>query len=308
MSEPIAYLHGRFVPVSQASLHVFDLGIVGGVAVSEMLRTFQHAPFRVDEHLQRLQQSHELTGLRPQLPMAELRDVLMQVVRHNTGLMSFDDDLGVIVFVTAGLNPTYVGREAATHAGCSVGVHTFPLPYATWAAKYDAGVELAVSQVPALPNEIVDRRIKSRSRLHWTLADRDVRARFPNATALLLDADGSVTETAACNVCIVKNRVVSSPPPGTVLEGVSLSMLLELATKLGLNCERRRLTVDDVAYADEVWLTSTPPCVLPVTRFEGRPVGNGQPGPLYRELLAAWSDAVGVDIRGQMQRTAGASR
>ncbi|MDZ4687806.1 MAG: aminotransferase class IV [Planctomycetaceae bacterium] len=302
MSEPIAYLNRRFVPVSQASLHVFDLGVVGGVAVSEMLRTFQHAPFCVDEHLRRLQQSLELTGLEPRLPMAELRDMLMQVVRHNTGLLSFDDDLGVIVFVTAGLNPTYVGRDTATHAGGTVGVHTFPLPYATWAAKYDLGVELAVSQIPALPNEIVDRRIKSRSRLHWTLADRDVRARFPQATALLLDADGSVTETAACNVCIVKNRVVSSPPPGTVLEGISLAMLFELAAELGFPCERRRLTVDDVTNADEIWLTSTPPCVLPVTRFEGQPVGDGQPGPLHRQLLAAWSDAVGVDIRGQMQR------
>jgi branched-subunit amino acid aminotransferase/4-amino-4-deoxychorismate lyase len=303
MSEPLAYLNGRFVPVSQASLHVFDLGVVGGVAVSEMLRTFRHAPFRVDEHLARLQQSLALTGLSPRLPMGELREVLMQVVRHNTGLIAFDDDLGVIVFATAGLNPTYVGREAAGHAGCTVGVHTFPLPYATWAAKYDVGVELAVSRIPALPDDLVDRRIKSRSRLHWTLADRDVQSRFPGAMALLLDGDGSVTETAACNVCMVKGGVIIAPPPGQALEGVSLGMLLELAAKSGRDCERRRLTRNELRKADEVLLTSTPPCVLPVTRFEGEPIGDGQPGPVYRDLLAAWSDAFGVDIRGQMQRS-----
>lgn len=308
MTEPIAYLNGRFVPVSQAALHVFDLGVVGGVAVSEMLRTFRHEPFRVDEHLARLRQSLTLTGLAPRVPMDELRDVLLQVVRHNTGLVSLDDDLGVIVFVTAGPNPTYVGRDAARDAGCSVGVHTFPLPYATWAAKYDAGVELAVSRVPALPDEIVDRRIKSRSRLHWTLADREVRSRFPQAMALLLDADGAITETAACNVCVVRNGVLRSPPPGTVLEGVSLGMLYELAGGLRLDCERRRLTVEDLRAADEVLLTSTPPCLLPATRFEGQPIGSGQLGPIYRQLLEAWSDAVGVDIRGQMQRPTGEPR
>jgi branched-subunit amino acid aminotransferase/4-amino-4-deoxychorismate lyase len=303
MTEPIAYLNGRFVPVSQAALHVFDLGIVGGVAVAEMLRTFRRQPFRVDEHLARLRQSLTLTGLEPRQSFEELRAVLEQVVRHNTGLIAQDDDLGAIVFVTAGLNPTYVGRDAAAQAGCSVGVHTFPLPYATWGPKYDTGVELAASTVPALPNAVVDRRIKSRSRLHWALADREVRTRFPQATAVLLDGDGSITETAASNVIVVKQGVLRSPPVGTVLEGVSLGMLLELAASLRLDCERRRMTVDDLLHADEVLLTSTPVCLLPATRFEGQPIGTGQPGPVYRQLLDAWSAAVGVDLRGQMQRT-----
>lgn len=305
MTEPIAYLNGRFVPVSQAGLHVFDLGVVGGVAVSEMLRTFRHQPFRVDEHLMRLQQSLDLTGLSSRLPMTELQEVLQQVVRHNTGLISLDDDLGIIVAITAGLNPTYVGRDAAQQAGPSVIMHTFPLPYPTWAAKYDTGVELAVSRVPALPNEVVDRRIKSRSRLHWTLADRDVRTRFPQATALLLDADGSVTETAASNLCIVKDHVLKSPSIGTTLEGVSLTVLYELAAAQSLDCERGRLTIDDLRTADEVLLTSTPTCLLPATKLDGQPIGSGRPGPMYRDLLAAWSELVEVDIRDQMQRPVG---
>jgi branched-chain amino acid aminotransferase len=303
MTEPIAYVNGRFVPVSQAALHVFDLGIVGGVAVAEMLRTFRHEPFRVEEHLTRLRQSLALTGLEPAISPEELQAVLLQVVRHNTGLIPIDDDLGAIVFVTAGLNPTYVGRDVAAQTGCSVGVHTFPLPYATWGPKYDAGVELAASSVPALPNAVVDRRIKSRSRLHWALADREVRHRFPQATAMLLDSDGSITETAASNVVVVKQGVLRSPPVGTVLEGISLGMLFELAASLRLDCERRRLTVNDLVQADEVLLTSTPSCLLPATRFAGQPIGNGQPGPIYRQLLDAWSDTVGVDLRGQMQRT-----
>ena len=97
-------------------------------------------------------------------------------------------------------------------------------------------------------------------------------------------------------------------PLSGVLEGVSLVFLYQLALKLGLSCGGGQLTVDDIATADEVLLTSTPPCVLPVTRFEGQPIGTGQPGPIYRRLLEAWSDAVGVDIRGQMQRPAGEPR
>lgn len=302
MPEPIAYLNGIYVPASQAQLSVFDLGVVGGVAVAEMLRTFRHAPFRVDAHFARLEQSLVLTGLQPAQPREDLRTALDRVVAENCRLLSDADDLGVIVFVTAGLNPTYVGREAAQAAGCSVGVHTFPLQRALWAGKYDTGVALATPSLPALPGEVVDRRIKSRSRLHWHLAERAARALQPGASALLLDAQERITETAAANFCAVLDGVIVSPSEGTVLEGVSLQMVAELARDLSIPFVRRDLTVADAARASECFVTSTPPCLLPVASLNGVPIGDGRPGPIYRHLLAAWSAAVGVDIRGQMQR------
>lgn len=302
MNDPLAWINGEFVPVSQARLHVFDLGIVGGVAVAEMWRTFRHAIFRPDEHLARLEQSLQLAGLYPAVTMNELRVPLQAVVTHNTQLIDAADDVGVIVFVTAGLNPTYVGREAAQAAGCSIGMHTFPLPYGQWAAKYETGVALVVPSVRAVPADVVDPRIKSRSRLHWHRADQAVRQIDPGATAILLNHHGELTETAAANLIAVINSTLVSPPPRSVLEGISLGVTLELARDCGFVTERRAITPAELSLASEAFLSSTPCCILPVTRFEGLPIGDGIPGEIYRRLLSAWNAHVDIDIAAQMQR------
>jgi branched-chain amino acid aminotransferase len=86
------------------------------------------------------------------------------------------------------------------------------------------------------------------------------------------------------------------------LHGISLSVVVELAQQLGIPSNERDLSTDDVASADEVLLTSTPMCLLPATRFNGRPIGAGEPGPIFHHLLKAWSDLAGLDIAGQAER------
>lgn len=302
MSEPIAWINGHVVPVSQARLHVFDMGIVGGVSVAEMLRTFRHRPFRVEDHLRRLDQSLSLTGLQPGHHHEELAMRLDQVVSFNTSLINPEDDLGVIVFVTAGLNPTYVGRDRAVATGCTVAIHTFPLPYAQWAAKFQEGVSLVVPSVKAMPADVIDPRVKSRSRMHWFLADQSARQIEPNALAILTDEHGNLTETAASNLIAVMDGELVSPPAGSVLEGVSLAVTTELAAKIGMTVYRRPITVTELARASEAFLTSTPSCLLPVTRFQRQPLGGGQPGPIYQQLRSTWNACVGLDIAAQMQR------
>jgi branched-chain amino acid aminotransferase len=95
-----------------------------------------------------------------------------------------------------------------------------------------------------------------------------------------------------------------SPPPEKILRGISLAVLVELARGLGIATVYRDLRPQEVASADEVLLTSTPVCLLPVTRFEGHPIGDGRPGEVFRGLLAAWSELVGVDIAGQAESLA----
>jgi branched-chain amino acid aminotransferase len=300
--EPIAFLKDRQVPVRAARVPMFDLGLVGGVAVTEMFRTYRHELFRVEEHLDRLQGSLDAIGLTTPLPMNALRAELAAVVTHNAALIDPADDLGAIVFITAGANATYVGPSAAKSSGPTLGVHTFPLHYSLWREKFMRGVPLAVSSIPAMPASIVDPRAKVRSRLHWHLADRQVQAEFPGATAVLLDDTGQLTETAAANLVVLKRGVLSSPPVGCALEGVSLGMVHDLASQLGFRWERSRLEPGDLIHADEVWLTSTPAGILPAVSIQGRPIGTGTPGPHYERVVEAWSEAVGVKLIDQMQR------
>ncbi len=300
--EPIAFLNDRRMPVRAARLPLFDLGLVGGVAVTEMFRTYRHALFRVDEHLNRLQSSLDAIGLIARRSMSDIRAELTAIVAHNTGLIDPADDLGAIVFLTAGANATYVGRAVAKSRGPTLGIHTFPLHYSLWREKFLQGVPLAVSSIPAMPASIVDPRAKVRSRLHWHLADCQVQAKHPGATAVLLDDTGQLTETAAANLVVLKHDVLSSPPVGCALEGVSLGMIRDLSAQLGVRWERCRLEPGDLIHADEVWLTSTPAGILPAISIDGRRIGTGQPGPVFHRVAEAWSAAVGVNLNEQLQR------
>ena len=298
MTAPIAYLNGRFVPIDEAQIHVFDLGIVGGTSVTEMLRTFRHSPFRLDDHLDRLAESLQRVGIDPGLAWSELREISEQVVSTNAKLIPAHHDLGLILFVTAGLNTTYVGRGLAGRP--TVCIHTFPLPFELWAENYDVGLHLVTVSTRSIPDNVIDPRIKHRSRLHWHLAGREARQIDSHAMAILTDEAGNLTETATGNLCIVAgNRILT--PAAHVLEGVSRNYVAELASKLGYEFIYTTVTPADLSSATEAFLTSTPHCLLPVTHFNQRPVGTGRPGSAFQKLIAVWSDSVGVNVIEQMK-------
>ena len=301
MSEPIAYLNGEFVPVSRAALSVFDLGVVAGASATEMVRTFRHTLFRLDDHLQRLEQSLALLSIEFRLSRAEVTTICQRIVGENTSLIPDDGDLGLIVFVTAGQNLTYLGSSGIDRAHKpSVCIHTFPLPFELWADRYDSGVHLVTTSIQSLPDNIIDARVKHRNRLHWHLAEIEARRISPSATAILTDVDGFLTETATGNLCVVDGTTIVTPSQN-VLHGISRSVVSELASSLGLTFASTRLLPDELATADEAFITSTPLCLVPVTQFNCRPIGDGVPGPVFKKLISAWSDLVGTDIIGQMQ-------
>ncbi|WLD11661.1 aminotransferase class IV [Planctellipticum variicoloris] len=305
MTEPIAWLNGNYIPFSQAALPVWDMGVVGGAAVTEMLRTFRHVPFRLEEHLDRLFASIRSVGFTPEITYDELRDVVQSVVARNVALIPAGHDLGVIAFVTSGGNLTYLGaagRELAQK--CTVCVHTFPLPFELWADRYETGVHLVTPATKALPADVIDPQIKFRSRLHWQLADREARLVDPAAMSLLLDRDGYVTEAATGNVVALDGDRLLTPSHVRSLAGISLQVVEDLAPALGCQLIRGDWALHDFERASEIFLTSTPHCLLPVTRLNSIPVGDGRPGPLTRRLLTAWGELAGVDIASQMRQGA----
>jgi branched-chain amino acid aminotransferase len=123
----------------------------------------------------------------------------------------------------------------------------------------------------------------------------------------LLDLDGNVTETSGANFLIVERGEIVSPTTVNTLPGVSRAVVIELAAQLTLRFVERDIQVHSVVNADEAFTTSTPYCLLPVTRINGLPVGNGRPGPVYGRLLEAFSQLVGIDIKRQI-REGGARR
>ena len=304
MTEPIAYLNGEFVPISRAALSVFDLGIVAGASVTEMVRTFRHVPFRLDAHLNRLRQSLSLASMASPVSPEQLVSLCTKVIAENARLIPKDHDLGLIVFVTAGQNLTYLGlRDLARARTPSLCVHTFPLPFELWADRYETGLHLVTTSVRSLPEDVIDSRVKHRSRLHWHLADVEAKRKDATAMAILTDQDGYLTETATGNLFVVEGETIVTPS-SHILNGISRDVIGELASRIGLSVGSTRVLPEDLSRSSEAFLTSTPHCLLPVTRFNDHPIGRGIPGPVYHRLISAWSDLVGVDIVAQMRNGA----
>lgn len=296
--EPLVYLNGQFMPSADARLEVFDLAIVQGATVSEMTRTFRQNLFRLEEHLRRLWNSLGVVGLEIGLTLAELARISQELVARNAAVVGEQTELALVHFVSAGEHGMYAGRPV--RSGPTVCAHTFPLRFETWSKKFREGVHVVTPAVRQVPPECIDPQIKCRSRMHYYLADRQARAADPEAVALLLGLDGHVTETNGANFLVVERGTLVSPPLEKTLPGVSRAVVIELADRLGVRFCQRELTVDDVLQADEALLSGTPYCLLPVTRLNGKPIGEGCPGASFRRLVEAWSREVGVDIAGQL--------
>lgn len=299
--EPLAWLNGQLISWSQAKLPVTDLGVVHGAAVTEMTRSFGQQWFRLDDHLRRLETSLTSTGWSIPYSLPELSIVAAKLLAHNAALLPAGHELGLIHFVTAGQNLTYLG--AARREECrrpTVCCHTFPLPCELWADKYSSGQHLLIPSIRQIPAECLSPTIKHRSRLHWLLADAQVRERDPQATAILLDGKGDLTETSAGNFFLVKDNTILTPRPKSILGGISRYVVFQLAEELGIPLNVADIQPLELRRASEAFTSSTPYCLLPVTRFEGQPVGDGRPGPIFARLLQAWGQRVGCDIAGQM--------
>jgi branched-subunit amino acid aminotransferase/4-amino-4-deoxychorismate lyase len=290
------------LPAHEATIPVFDAGFVLGATVTEQLRTFGGKLFRFDEHLLRLHRSLSIVGIDPGLSDEELGRIARAIVAHNHALLAPGDDLGLSLFVTPGPYAT-LAPEAA--AGPTIGLHTYPLPFRLWTEKYERGESLVISDVEQVSPRSWPPELKCRSRMHYFLAEQHARKHRPGARALLLNASGGVTETLTSNVLAYRRDVgLISPLPERILRGISLSMVRELAEKLRVPFVEHELTAHELAGADEVLLTSTPSCLLPVTMLDGQPIGNCRPGPIFGRLIQAWSELVGLDIMAQSRQFA----
>ena len=302
MDIPKAYLNGQILPISEMALPVTDAGFVLGTSVTEQMRTFSGKLFEIDSHLQRLSQSLQIVGIQPRETTDEIKQIAIELVANNYRLLDPQDDLGLSLFITPGTLSRF--GEPASDLPC-VGLHTFPLPFGMWKEKYQTGQSLVVTHVEQVSSRCWPAELKCRSRMHYYLADQAAHKIEEGARALLLDSAGQVIETSTANILIYKaDGEISTPPEDAALAGISLLYLEQLTKELGIPWRHRPLVIEEVLEADEVFLSSTPFGLLPVTRFNGQAIGQGKPGPVFHQLIAHWSEQVGVDLIAQARRFA----
>lgn len=302
MSQPIAYFNGQIVPSSSVAVSLLDAGFVLGTTVAEQLRTFRGRIFRLHDHIARLETSLQIVG--NSIPESEdrLSEICLELVAHNHALLDPEDDLGLAILVTPG---EYGGYGVSGEIRPTVILHTYPLPFHLWCDKYETGQALAIPPTRQVPGACWPSALKCRSRMHYYLADREAQAMHPGARALLLDTNGHITEASTANVVLFhEEKGLVSPAHGDVLPGISLAQTVELAEQMGLSSNECDLVPSDLHAAHEVFLTSTPLCLLPVVALDGQAIGTGRPSIVFRRLIRAWSELANLDIIGQARRFA----
>jgi branched-chain amino acid aminotransferase len=294
------YVNGHWVPATEAAVHLFDSGLMFGETITETLRTFNGVPFELDRHIDRLERSLYLAHLDAQ-PRPQLASLIRECAERGTA--SFGEEVLIKVDVTRGIFG-YYRDPSLEYADSHLFLHALPVPFWRFDHQYDSGLAVAYPVTRQMPSQTLDPRIKHRSRLFQSIAEREAAQVDEHAVALLMDLDGFIAEGTGWNIFAVKDGSVATPTLDNCLDGISRAVTIELCRELGLIVSETRLLPSDVQLADELFATATSYCLLPITRVHGRAVADGRRGPVTTHLIRAWSDRVGLDIVAQARTSA----
>ncbi|MFA9462119.1 D-amino acid aminotransferase [Thiohalorhabdus methylotrophus] len=280
-STSIAYVNGAFLPLGEARVSILDRGFQFADGVYEVIPVYGGRPFRLDAHLRRLERSLNEIRMSPPMDREALGERIRELITRNGG----SDCQQVYLQVTRGEAPRN---------------HPFP-------REVHPTVVMTCSPVPPVPAEWVQDGVSviTAEDIRWARCDIKSIALLPNVMMRQKAADagayealwvheGAVQEGAASNVFAVYGGQAVTPPDGPrVLPGITRDVVLELAEERGLPVSTGSIAASDLARAEEIWLTSSTKEVLPVTRLDGEPVGDGRPGPLFRSVLDAYRARIG---------------
>ncbi|MDP7397655.1 MAG: aminotransferase class IV [Lentisphaeria bacterium] len=294
--QPTAYLNGEFVHADDCKLPMFDLGIVIGAAVTDLVRTFNGKPYRLEDHIRRFYRSCKYACIEPPASLEESMKITEELVERNQPVYD-NRELAVVYYMTAGVNSAYAGAAAGADRLTPTYVqHTFPLLFHAWSHFFTDGAHCVTPPVRHVPPQVLSSKIKHRNRLHMWIGDKQAQQADPKAVPLYMDVDGNIAEASGSNFLIYRDGTVVSPRRPNMLWGISLQTVTEILAELDVPFIEEDIQTYDVVNADEAWLPSSPYCLAPVSRLNGTEIGSGKPGPMWRRILDHWSGLVGKDV------------
>jgi D-alanine transaminase len=265
------YLNGRFLPLEDAKISVLDRGFIYGDGVYELIPVYHRQPYRLRQHLARLQRS--LDGIRMVNPHTDTE--WESIIRELVARTPFDDQ-GLYLQVTRGV----AKRDHSFPLDVVPTVFMMSNPLSLPTAEQ---VERGVAVVTAIDERWLHCDLKTISLLGNVLARQ--RATDAGAAETVLFRNGFLTEASASNVLIVRDGVILAPPKDhQILPGITYDAAFELARGGGLALEVRPIPRDEALAAEEMWLSSSTKEVLAVTSVDGKSFAGGSPGPLFRKL------------------------
>ena len=287
----MVFLNGEILPIEQAKIPVLDRGFIFGDGIYELVPVYSRVPFRLEEHLTRLERSLGEVRIKNPYTRAQWRDVIQRLI----AAQPFEDQ-GLYFQVTRGV----AKRD-----------HAFP-----------QGVEPTVfamsNPLVSPPAALVERGAAARSAedFRWQRCDiksisligncllRQVSADAGEAETILF-RDGRLTEASASNVFVVRGGVIQAPPKShLILPGITYDVVVELARDAGLPLEFRDIAETEVRAADELWVTSSSKEVLAIVALDGKPIGDGKPGPVFRRMYGLYQEFKRTVMRAGREKAA----
>jgi D-alanine transaminase len=277
MTTDIVYLNGEFMPMAEARVPVLDRGFIFGDGVYEVIPVYSRHPFRLAEHLRRLQNSLDSVRIANPHTAAEWSQLVLDMIARNPG-----EDQSIYFQITRGVSKR--AHEFPLNAQPTVFMMSTPLM-----TPPREQIDQGVACITGTDFRWLKCDVKSVSLLGNCLLKQS--AVDAGTAEIILFRDGYLTEAAACNVLAVKNGVLLAPPKNhLILPGITYDVVLELAAANKIPLEMREVSEQEVRGAQEIWLTSSTKEVLAVTTLDGRTVGDGKPGPLFHRMHALYQE------------------
>lgn len=270
--QPRVYLNGEFLPLAEARISVLDRGFLFGDGVYEVIPVYGGRPFRLQEHLRRLDASLHAILMESPLADAEWERIFSRLIAGTA-------DQYIYLQITRGVAPK---RDHAIPAGIAPTVFAMCSPIAP--------IPVEGIRAVTVPDIRWHRcNIKAITLLANVLLRQEAVER--GAAEAILVRGEDVTEGAASNVFMVSEGVVITPPKGPeILPGITRDLVLELALQHGIAAAERPIGIDQLRAAEEIWMTSSTREILPVIELDGRTVGDGRPGPVWRRMIDIYQD------------------
>ena len=277
----LIYLNGKFVPEEQAMVSVFDHGFLYGDGVFEGIRAYDGRVFRLEDHVRRLFDSAQAIMLKIPISQEEMGQAILETLRKNNLRDAYIRPIVSRGYGDLGLDPNKCPQPSVIIIAVEWG--------AMYGDLYEIGLTaVSVSVRRNSPNRLPP-NIKSLNYLNNILAKIEANIKGGNE-AIILDSRGLVSEGSGDNIFVIKNGEISTPYTINNLKGITRDAVMELAEIRGNPIKEKELGLFDLYTADEVFVTGTAAEVAPVTKIDGRTIGDGKPGPITKELIAAFRE------------------
>jgi len=276
------YLNGEYVPREMAKISVFDHGFLYGDGVFEGIRAYGGRVFKLEEHLERLFNSAKAISLPIPLSRKELREKILETLRKNKLRDAYirlvisrgEGDLG--------LDPRKCPYPQVIIITDKISIYPERL--------YEEGLEVVIVCTRRNIPSALDPRIKSLNYLNNILAKIEAAARGA-AEAIMLNQEGYVAECTGDNIFIVEKGVLITPPPWVgILKGITRDVVIQLAREEEIAVEEKVFTPFAVYSSDECFLSGTAAEIIPVTRVDGKVIGDGKVGPITLRLITRFRE------------------